>query len=139
VSHIVTVSTLMKDERAIQRACKVLKMEPATHGTFEVYSRNVKGLGFKLPGWDEMCVVDLKEGKLHYDNFNGHWGDIAELHRFQQRYSLEAAKQVAEDSGQTYGEEYVENGNICFDIQEAPQQMVSVGGETGNDGPNFAL
>jgi len=141
VSHIVTVATMIKDERAVQRACQVLKLEPAKHGTFTVFSRQVEGLGWKLPGWNYPVVADLATGQLQFDNYKGAWGKQEELDKFQQRYALEAAKAAADDAGQTYSAEYVdEHGRTCFDITDNSQnQHVLVGGESGTDGPKFAL
>lgn len=142
MSHIVTVATMIKDARAVQRACQVLKLAPAVHGTFKVFTRDVEGLGFKLPNWNYPVVADLATGQLQYDNYKGQWGNIAELDKFQQRYSLEAAKIIAEENGQTYGQEYTDEHNrLCFDIEDnaSNSQHVLVGGGEGDDAPKFAL
>ena len=141
MSHIVTVATMIKDERAVQRALQIMKLEPAKHGVFTVFSNKVEGLGFKLPGWNYPVVADLSTGKVQYDNYKGTWGKQEEFDKFQQRYALEAAKSAADDAGQTYSAEYTDaQGRICFDINENnAHQHVLVGGESGNDGPKFAL
>jgi len=105
-----------------------------------VFSNDVTGLGVHLQDWKYPLVVDLQTGKAKMDNYGGTWGEPAELDRFQQRYALEAAKQAADDAGQSYSVEYVDaQGRTCIDIQEDARQHVMVGGESGSDQPSFAL
>jgi hypothetical protein len=141
MSHVVSVKSLLTSEAAIQRACAALAMAPAKRGTFAVYNATVTGLGFNLPEWRFPCVADLKTGELRYDNYKGAWGDTQTLDKFTQRYSLEAAKLVAEAAGETCGEEYTDtSGRICFDIETPESTHVLVGTDQGSgSGPACVL
>ena len=142
MSHTVTVATQIKNEAAVQRACQILKLEQATRGKFRLFSEQVEGLGIQLPGWKYMAVANTQTGELKFDNYGGSWGRMEELHKFQQRYALEAAKMQAEQDGQVCSAEYEDKqGRICFDIEEAAPvgQTIHVGEGSDNDGPKFAL
>lgn len=117
MSHLVTIQTKVKDERAVRRACELLKLKAPRRGKFTVYTRELEGLGVFLPGWSYAMVINTTTGETQLDNYNGHWGAQVELDKFMQRYGIEAAKQLAEDEGKAYSEEYVnEQGHLCIDV-----------------------
>jgi hypothetical protein len=43
-------------------------------------------------------VIDA-EGRLHYDHYEGRWGDPAQLHRFRQAYAEAATARFARARG----------------------------------------
>ena len=121
MSHIVQITTEVRDETAVQSACKRLHLPRATHGTFELYSSTEMGLGVELPHWKYPVVANLKTGQLRYDNFNGRWGSEDFLDRFMQFYAIEKAKIEARKKGHSVVEQRLGNGAIKL--------TVSVGGE----------
>jgi len=80
------LDTELKDIDGIRAACDHLNLPAPEEGTFQLFSESVSGLGIKLPGWKYPIVVDLKTGKVKFDNYNGTWGKAEELNNFQNRY-----------------------------------------------------
>ena len=56
------------------------------------------GTALRLPGWRYPVVIDT-DGRLHYDHFEGRWGDLAQLHRFHQAYAEAATTHFARARG----------------------------------------
>jgi hypothetical protein len=91
MSHIVTVQTRVHDPAAVRAACQRLGLSGAAEGTAQLYSGEATGLIVQLPGWQYPVVIDALTGTLRYDNFEGHWGDKAQLDHFLQAYAVEKA------------------------------------------------
>ena len=51
------------------------------------------------PAWVAYPVVVDAAGRLHYDHFEGRWGDLAHLHRFRQAYAEAATARFARAAG----------------------------------------
>jgi hypothetical protein len=117
MSHIVQIKTQVKSEVAIQAACRKLHLPPATHGTFELYSETVSGLGIELPKWRYAVVADLESGNLKFDNYEGEWGDQEYLDQFLQRYTVEAATIAARKQGHSVQEQKLDDGSVKLSIQ----------------------
>lgn len=73
MSHIVTIETQVKDPIAIEAACRRLNLAAPVHGSAELFAGTVQGVIVKLPGWQYPAVFDTTSGKVHYDNYEGHW------------------------------------------------------------------
>jgi len=86
MSHIVAITTEMKDAGVLQRTCKRLNLR-CSFGLHEVYSTSVRGWGVELPNW-RFPVVQRENGELHYDNYRGSWGEISELEKLTQEYAV---------------------------------------------------
>jgi len=121
MSHIVLITTEVRDVEAVQAACQRLHLPPAKHGTFELYSSTETGLGIELPKWRYPVVADLKTGQLRYDNYNGRWGDQEYLDQFLQRYAAEKAHIEARRKGHSVVEQRLDDGSLKL--------TVSIGGE----------
>jgi hypothetical protein len=119
MSHIVTVQTKVHDPAAVRAACQRLDLPEAAEGTANLYSGEATGLIVQLPGWQYPVVIDALTGTLRYDNFEGHWGDQAQLDRFLQAYAVEKAKLEARKKGYTMAEQALEDGSIKLQIIEA--------------------
>jgi len=78
------------------------------------------GYMVKLPGWTYPVTIDAVTGECSYDNYNGSWGNIAELDKLSQGYAVEAAKMVAEREGRECEELKLDDGSIKL--------VVSLGG-----------
>jgi len=66
----------------------------------------------RLPGWVYPVVFDLSRGQVHYDHYQGQWGDPAQLGRLLQAYAVEKARQEARRQGYRTQEETLIDGSI---------------------------
>lgn len=93
MSHLVTVKTKMTNMVCAERAARNLDWELDFSGNVKVYlgDRQEQGFGsFKIPSWHKPVLL-TQDGRLLYDNYNGHWGDEKELNKFRQGYASEVA------------------------------------------------
>ena len=119
MSHIVSIKTQVKDPLAVSAACRRLKfLEPQT-GTAKLYNSDATGLIVTLPEWLYPVVCDTATGELHYDNFNGRWGEESHLHRFLQAYAVEKATLEARREGHLVRESLLSDGSIRLQIAVA--------------------
>jgi hypothetical protein len=118
MSHIVTISTRLKDPAAIQAACQRLKLEDPVHGTAKLYSGIATGLLVKLPGWQYPAVIDTTSGTIQFDDFEGRWGDRAQLEHLLQAYAVEKCRIEAKKKGHTVTEQQLQDGSIKLQIVE---------------------
>jgi hypothetical protein len=119
MSHIVTVQTKVHDPHAVAAACRRLNLAAPVQGTAKLYSGEAHGLVVRFPGWQYPAVVDPLTGTVRYDNFNGYWGDQAQLDRFLQAYAVEKAALEARKRGHTVTEQALPDGSIKLQIVEA--------------------
>jgi hypothetical protein len=112
VSHIVTVEARLRDAVALAAACKRLGLAEPVRGTAKLFSAEASGLLVKLPDWLYPVVVDEAEGTLKYDNYNGAWGDPAQLGRLLQAYAVEKARLEARRRGHAVREQALPDGSI---------------------------
>jgi hypothetical protein len=119
MSHIVTIKEiLVKDQNAVQEACRRLNLSEPVFGKTSLYGGNVEGLLIQLPNWTYPICCNLETGEIQYDNFKGNWGEQIFLDQFLQMYSVEKAKIEAERVGSSFCEEILENGDIVLEIEE---------------------
>ena len=116
MSHVVTIATQVHDPRAIAAACRRLDLPVCLPGTATLFSSQVSGLLVRLPNWLYPVVVDLKTAQLHYDNYQGHWGDPQQLDRFLQAYAVEKARIEAQKQGHALTERALADGSITLTI-----------------------
>jgi hypothetical protein len=118
MSHIVTVQTKVHDPVAVANACQRLGLAQPIHGTAQLYSGAATGLLLQLPEWQYPAVIDTDSGVIHFDTYNGAWGDQVHLDRFLQRYAVEKATLVADQRGHRVCEELLQDGSIKLEIIE---------------------
>jgi len=118
MSHVVTIQTRVHDPAAVAAACQRLGLAAPAHGTAQLYSGEATGLLVQLPGWQYPAVIETTTGTVRYDNFEGHWGEQAHLHRFLQAYAVEKTRLEARKKGYTITEQQLEDGSIKLQIQE---------------------
>jgi len=116
MSHIVQIKTQVRDPAAVAAACARLKLPAPAHKTVKLFSAEATGLAVQLPGWRYPVVCNLATGALQYDNFGGHWGEEAQLHKFLQSYAVEKAKLEARKAGHTATEQQLADGSIRVQI-----------------------
>src|SRR4029078_10779235 len=92
MSHLVTIETKVHDATALAAACHRLGLAEPVHANVRLFSVDVQGLAVTLRGWQYPVVVDIAEGSVKYDNYEGRWGDPAELGRLFQMNAVEKAK-----------------------------------------------
>jgi hypothetical protein len=119
VSHLVRINTQVRDRRAVGMACRRLGFAEPTDGTARLYAAEASGLLLHLPQWRYPVVLDLSQGEIRFDNFEGKWGDRSHLDRFLQMYAVERAKLEARKAGQAVAEELLQDGSIRLRIGQA--------------------
>ena len=112
MSHIVTIQTQVRDPAAIDLACTRLKLLPAVFGTAMLFSETATGWQVQLPEWHYPVVCDVAQSRLHYDNFEGRWGNQVHLDQFLQAYAVEMAKLEARKQGFSALEQPLSDGSI---------------------------
>jgi hypothetical protein len=100
-SHTVKVRVEFANAAALAAAVAAVGGEYIGRGEFELFERErgggrqrFAGLGFRLPGWNYPLIAQAG-GELAFDNFNGHWGDVADLDRLRAEYAAAAAELAA--------------------------------------------
>jgi hypothetical protein len=116
MSHIVTIEARVQDSAALTAACRRLGLSEPIYGNVRLFSGDTIGLSVKLPGWEYPVVVDTAKGSVKYDNYEGRWGDPAELGRLLQMYAVEKAKLEARKKGYCVTEQTQKNGSIVVQI-----------------------
>ena len=121
MSHMVEITTEVRDEAAVHSACSRLHLPRAARGSFQLYSSTETGLGIELPHWKYPVVATSDEsgrltGQLRFDNYNGRWGSQEFLDRFLQTYAVEKAKIEARKKGHSVVEQRLDNGSIKLTV-----------------------
>ena len=116
LSHIVQIQTEVRDPTAVAAACRRLGLPEPVHGTAKLFSAEVSGLIVRLPDWAYPAVIDTTTGQVHYDIYNGAWGDQAQLDRFLQIYAVERARIEARKKGHQITEQALADGSIKLTI-----------------------
>ncbi len=117
MSHIVTIKTEVRDHAAVSAACRRLQLAPPILGTAQLFSDQVAGLIVRLPDWTYPVVIDTTSGQVRYDNYEGAWGDQAQLDRFMQIYAVEKARIEARKKGHQVTEQALADGSIKLTIR----------------------
>lgn len=112
MSHIVQITTQVKDEQAVRAACVRLQLASPEHKTVRLFNATATGLCVQLPAWTYPLVCNTQTGQLQYDNYNGAWGRQEELNRFLQGYAVEKTKIEARKKGHTCSETRLEDGSV---------------------------
>lgn len=116
MSHIVQIKTEVRDAEAVRAACERLQLEPPVHGTAKLFTGETTGLIVKLPDWKFPVVFDTASGEAKLDNYNGRWGEPAQLDRFLQMYAVERAKSESHRQGYSCTEQPLEDGSIKLTV-----------------------
>jgi hypothetical protein len=117
LSHIVTISTQLRDPAAIAAACRRLGLPEPVQGRATLFAGEAEGLLVRLPGWVYPVVCDVTTGAARFDNYSGAWGDPAQLDRFVQAYAVEKAKIEARKKGYAVTEQALTDGSIKLTVQ----------------------
>ena len=116
MSHLVVIETRVHDSAALSAACHRLGLAEPIHGNVRLFSGEATGLSVNLPGWQYPIVIDTRVGSIKYDNYEGRWGNQAELERLLQMYAVEKAKLEARKKGYCVTEQVRQDGSIVLQI-----------------------
>lgn len=116
MSHIVTIRTEVRDPAAIQAACDRLSLPVAKFRSVQLFSSTVEGWAVELRDWRYPIVCNVRQGKVHFDNYNGRWGSQDRLDQFLQGYAVEKAKLEARRKGYSVLEQLREDGSIKLTV-----------------------
>lgn len=117
MSHIVTIKTEVRDPIAIAAACHRLGLTSPVHGTAKLFSGAATGILVHLPGWKYPVVCQTETGQVAFDNYEGRWGEQAQLDQFLQAYAVEKAKLEARKKGHAVTEQSLSDGSVKLTIQ----------------------
>jgi hypothetical protein len=117
LSHIVQITTEVRDEQAVRAACVRLQLTTPETKTVRLFNATATGLCVQLPAWNYPVVCNLQTGQLSYDNYGGHWGEQARLNEFLQAYAVEKAKIEARKKGHSVSETRLHDGSIRVTVK----------------------
>ncbi|MFA9479834.1 DUF1257 domain-containing protein [Phycisphaerales bacterium AB-hyl4] len=117
MSHIVTIKTQVRDPAALAAACRRLNLAEPVRGNAKLFASEAEGLILHLPDWRYPVVAQPQTGELKYDNYNGAWGEQAQLDRLLQAYAVEKARLEARKAGHSVLEQPLPDGSIRLQIQ----------------------
>lgn len=121
MSHITTIKDfLFSDLQALQKAVSRLgdaSLDLHEERPVRLFQKEpVLGVAeVNLKGWTYPVVVS-KRGEIAYDNYQGSWGDIAQLNRLKQAYGLEKAKMLAKLQGYMTRETQKQDGSVVLEL-----------------------
>ena len=116
MSHIVTIRTEVREAAAVDAACHRLGLTQPVHETVRLFSGERIGYAIRLAEWRYPVVCDLAQGTLAYDDYEGRWGERAQLDRFLQAYAIERATLEARRHGYGVIERPLEDGSVQLTI-----------------------
>ena len=103
MSHTVKVQIELNDLNVLKTTCERLNLNYQINGTAKMYDGTThQGFVINLPNWHYPIVISRKD--LYYDNYEGRWGDIAELNKLKTYYGVEKVKRLARAKGYSYRE-----------------------------------
>ncbi len=118
MSHLVSLQVRLHHPAAVAAACTRLGLPAPVQGTARFYSGTATGLLVQLPGWKYPVVIDPHTGNVSMDNFEGRWGEQAQLDRLMQAYAVEKARAEARKKGYQVTETALQDGAIKLTIVE---------------------
>jgi hypothetical protein len=98
-------------------ACRRLGQTEPVFGTVKLFAESATGWQVQLPDWRYPVVCDVDQSKLHFDNFEGRWGNHTHLDHFLQIYAVEKARLEARKLGYCVTEQSLADGSIKVAIQ----------------------
>jgi len=131
MSHTVSIQTQIKNPEILKKAVEELerllnkRVRIVKEGNFEVeffdgFKKVKNGIAIKIEGWKYPIVIDLDTGEIFYDDYRGRWGNVEDLKKLKQLYSLETILDIAKKQG-------VKKGILERLREEAKQQLQKEG------------
>lgn len=116
MSHIVQIQTQVKDIEAVKAACRRLSIAAPKIGTAHLFTGKRTGIIVELTGWHYPIVIEPDTGTIHFDHYEGEWGNPQELDRFKQAYAIAKATIEARKKGHTVRETRRTNGTVELEV-----------------------
>ena len=116
MSHVVTITTEVRDPLAVAAACRRLGLPEPVQGTAKLFEGEATGLLVRLPGWLYPVVADTATGQVRFDNYGGSWGSQDQLNKFLQSYAVEKARIEALKRGHSVAEQALADGSVRLTI-----------------------
>jgi hypothetical protein len=89
MSHTVTVAIEFRDPEALGRAVVALGGTVLGKGRHRLFAGAAEdGFGFRLSNWNYPLVLTAS-GHLKYDDYNGTWGNVADLKQLEAEYAIQ--------------------------------------------------
>jgi hypothetical protein len=76
MSHVATIALEFRDPAALAEAAAACGFGLGQDTVTFYDGTRVTGTAIRLPGWQYPVVV-VAAGRLHYDHYEGRWGDLA--------------------------------------------------------------
>lgn len=115
MSHIIQLDLRITRPELLADIARQRGIAVARNATVRLFSHTLTGMALSLPGWRYPVVVDA-DGVLHYDNYNGRWGNIAALNSLVQDYVVETVLQDARLAGQSVTRHTLDDGTIVLRV-----------------------
>ena len=126
MSHIVQVAVEVRDRESLAAACRRLNLKQPENRSVRFFDAGVvTGEVVELPNWTYPVVFDLAGG-VRFDNYEGRWGERAELDKLLQAYAVCKTTSEARRAGHSVRETPLPGGRIKLSVTPLPaQQAVS--------------
>jgi hypothetical protein len=130
MSHTTTLKIELTDKNAIQKAGELLAkagwdvriVEGNEVKLFDGTYKAKQGIIVKLPQWRYPILIDLEEGKIYYDNYDGRWGDTLYLDLFKTGYNAgKLLKAIEKRYGKTVAKQVEKQ--IIKQLQEKKHEL----------------
>lgn len=122
MSHVVQIQAEVRDPVAVGAAATRLQLPVPVYGATKLFSSSKTGWAIRLPRWTYPVVCDVTGGKIEFNNFEGRWGDQAELNKFLQAYAIERTKLEARRKGYAVTECSIADGNVKVTVHVGENQ-----------------
>jgi len=116
MSHVVQISTQVRDAAAVRAGCERLGLDEPVECEVKLFSETVSGLAVQLRDWRYPVVFNTTTGETKFDNYQGHWGKQERLDEFLQVYAVERTKIEARRKGYSVTEQALVDGSIKLSL-----------------------
>ena len=92
MSHTAVVKTKITDIEILKEVLNRLGLPYEEKNSVKLFvgvKTAKRGVVVQLPGWRYPILIDIANGKIYYDNYNGKWGSYEELEKLLNEYALE--------------------------------------------------
>ena len=98
MSHTVSIEAVMTDHSCVQTAAKSLSWQVLPVQEHKLFDSRETGLGIQIPGW-KFPVVVQQDGALKFDDYGGRWGNLADIDKLKQGYTVAVLTKAAQRQG----------------------------------------
>lgn len=99
MSHVATLNTLVKDFSLVAQIAEAKGWSfDSVMAKRMIYVTSKVGAALKPTGWAYPIVIS-EEGSLHYDHYNGQWGNPELLQEFTHEYTTQLNLQDLQMAG----------------------------------------